>query len=88
MTKTYRLLGADGNFYESARKGLFGGNRRAKIYGRLNCPAALRALKRATSYPRHRVFFADEAAAVDAGFRPCAACMREAYSKWRAAHPR
>jgi methylphosphotriester-DNA--protein-cysteine methyltransferase len=30
------------------------------------------------------VFFADEASAVAAGFRPCGACMRTAYNKWRA----
>lgn len=88
MTKTYRLLGADGTFYESARKGFLGGNRRAKIYGRLDCPAALRALTRTKTYPRHRVFFADEATAIAAGFRPCAACMRDAYKKWRAAPTR
>ena len=82
--KTYRLLGADGKFYESPRKGLFGGSKRARIYGRLDCPAALRALARARSYPRHRVFFADQATAVAAGFRPCAACMRAAYNKWKA----
>jgi len=43
MTKTYKLLDA-GHFYSSNSKGLLGGNRRAKIYGRLNCPAALRAI--------------------------------------------
>ena len=88
MTKTYRLLGADGAFYESATKGLLGGSRRAKIYGRLDCPAALRALARALTYPWHRVFFADETTAVAAGFRPCAVCMRETYKKWRATNPR
>lgn len=84
MAKVYRLLGADGRFYESAAKGLLGGTRRRKIYGWLDCPAALRALKKAKAYPRHRVFSADEATAIAAGFRPCAACMREAYKKWRA----
>jgi methylphosphotriester-DNA--protein-cysteine methyltransferase len=36
-------------------------------------------------YVQHRVFFADEAAAVDAGFRPCGVCMREAYAAWKRA---
>jgi methylphosphotriester-DNA--protein-cysteine methyltransferase len=87
MTKTYRLLGADGRFYQSATKGLFGGTRVRKLYGRLDCPAALRALERRKTYPRDRVFFADQATAVAAGFRPCAVCMREAYNKWKAERP-
>ena len=69
---------------ESATKGLFGGDRRLKIYGWLDCPSALRAIKRGLTYARHRVFFADEASAVAAGFRPCGVCMRAAYQRWRA----
>jgi methylphosphotriester-DNA--protein-cysteine methyltransferase len=34
---------------------------------------------------RHRVFFADEATAVAAGYRPCHACMPEAYLSWKRA---
>jgi methylphosphotriester-DNA--protein-cysteine methyltransferase len=63
---------------------LFAGNTRGKIYGRLDCPTALRAIKRSQTYERYRVFFADEVSAIAAGFRPCAACMRDAYNKWRA----
>jgi methylphosphotriester-DNA--protein-cysteine methyltransferase len=33
---------------------------------------------------RHRVFFADEATAIAAGYRPCARCMPEAYRLWKA----
>jgi hypothetical protein len=84
-TKTYHLLGADGRSYASETKGVLGGNRRLKIYGLLDCPAALRAIKRGGPYPRHRVFFADEASAIAAGYRPCGACMRDAYRQWRAA---
>jgi hypothetical protein len=43
---------------------LFGGNTRLRIYGRLDCPSALRAIKRGPTYARYRVFFADEASAV------------------------
>ena len=82
--KTYRLLGADGRSYQSPAKGLFGGNTRMKIYGRLDCPSALRAIKRGPTYAGHRVFFADEQSAVAAGFRPCAVCMRTAYTTWKA----
>ena len=87
MTKTYRLLGADGNFYQSKQKGLLGGHYRTKVYGRLDCPSALSWLGRGYT-PRHRVFFADEATAIAAGFRPCGACMREAYKKWRTSQAR
>jgi len=80
MTKTYRLTGADGRAYDSPVAGALGGNRRAKIYGRLDCRSATRALP---GYARHRVFFADEATAVAAGFRPCAKCMPAEYAVWK-----
>ena len=76
------LIGADGRAYASARPGRLGGHRRGPIYGRLDCPAALRAISRG-GYVRERVFFADEAAAVTAGYRPCAVCLPEAYGRWR-----
>jgi methylphosphotriester-DNA--protein-cysteine methyltransferase len=78
------LLGVDGRVYQSPTKGLLGANRRGKIYGRLDCPSALRAVNRSQTYARHRVFFADEATAIAAGFRPCAVCMRAAYNTWKA----
>jgi methylphosphotriester-DNA--protein-cysteine methyltransferase len=81
--KTYRLIGADGRPCVSATKGKLGGHRRSKIYGRLDCPDALRALKRGNTYQNSRVFFADEAAAIAAGYRPCAVCLRDDYKKWR-----
>lgn len=64
------------------RRGTLGGNRRLRIYGRLDCPSALRAIARG-GYVRHRVFFADEAEAVAAGYRPCAVCLPEEYRKWK-----
>jgi methylphosphotriester-DNA--protein-cysteine methyltransferase len=81
---SYSLLGADGRVYESDVKGQLGGHRRTRIYGRLDCPSALRAIA-AGGYTRHRVFFADEATAVAAGYRPCAVCCRERYQEWKAA---
>ena len=33
--------------------------------------------------PKLRVFFADEATAVRAGYRPCAVCMRAEYDAWK-----
>jgi methylphosphotriester-DNA--protein-cysteine methyltransferase len=80
---TYTLVGADGKPYESEVPGAFGGHRRTRIYGRLDCPSALRVIA-GGGYVRHRVFFADEATAVAAGYRPCAVCLREKYRAWSA----
>jgi hypothetical protein len=119
----WRLIGADGRAYESAEPGTFGGHRGTRIYGRLDCPSALRALARAGKCPsilrpfdpstssgqaqlragqaqgsprsgrvdsprsggyrENRVFFADEATAIAAGYRPCAVCLPEQYGEWR-----
>ena len=67
-------------------RGTVGGHRGTKIYGRLDCPSALRAIARG-GYVRYRVFFADEAAAVAAGYRPCATCMPDRYREWKANAP-
>src|SRR5215216_969426 len=77
------LLGADGRPYASARPGTLGGHRRSKGYGLLDCPAALRWIAKG-HYAPHRVFFADEATALAAGYRPCAVCLRERYAAWKA----
>jgi methylphosphotriester-DNA--protein-cysteine methyltransferase len=80
---SFRLLAADGTSFESGVSGTLGGNRRLKIYGRLDCPSAARALLR--GYARRRVFFRDEAAAIAAGYRPCARCLPERYHDWKRA---
>ena len=80
---TYRLIGADGEPYTSPTPGAFGGHRRGKLYGRLDCPSALRALA-AGGYVAQRVFFADERTATAAGYRPCAVCLPTAYRRWKA----
>jgi methylphosphotriester-DNA--protein-cysteine methyltransferase len=80
---TYTLIGGDGRPYDSATKGTLGGNRPAKIYGRLDCPSALRAIA-SGHYVQNRVFFADEPIAVAAGYRPCGTCMKEQYAIWKA----
>jgi methylphosphotriester-DNA--protein-cysteine methyltransferase len=81
--KRYRLIGHDGSLYVSAHPGHIGGHRTTRIYGRLDCPSALRAIDNG-GYVAHRVFFADEAAAVAAGYRPCARCLHERYRDWKA----
>ena len=64
-------------------RGTIGGHRGTKIYGRLDCPSALRAIA-GGGYVKYRVFFADEPDAVAAGYRPCAVCMPEQYRGWKA----
>src|SRR5215211_4427585 len=80
--KGYRLLGADGVPFLSDRPGTLGGNRDAGIYGRLDCGTARAALPQ--GYARRRVFFADRAAAIAAGYRPCGNCLRGEYRIWKA----
>jgi hypothetical protein len=81
MLKIYKLLTPSGEHVESKIPGGLGGNSKAKIYGKLECHAANRALK--DGYAKHRVFFADEQTAIDCGYRPCGACMRKAYGEWK-----
>jgi methylphosphotriester-DNA--protein-cysteine methyltransferase len=72
--KMFTLTGADGKPFQSAAKGTFGGNRRTKVYGLMECKTAGRYLAAGT-YQKNRVFFADEATALSAGYRPCASCL-------------
>ncbi len=82
MNRTWKLLGPGGP-YESDVPGTLGGHRRSKIYGRLDCAGAARAIARGGPYPTHRVFFRDEKAAVASGYRPCAGCMPAEYKRWK-----
>jgi len=84
MEKKYHLIGADGKPYDSEEPGAFGGHKKLKIYGRLDCPSALRHIANG-HYVQYRVFFKDEQTAISAGYRPCGVCMKEAYKKWKAA---
>jgi hypothetical protein len=79
----YRLIGADGVEYASETKGTLGGHRRNRIYGSLDCAGAARWIAKG-HYVKQRVFFADEATAIAAGYRPCANCLPEAYKAWKA----
>ena len=82
-TKLYKLTGADRKIYLSETPGTLGGWRGGKIYGRLDCASALRNIAKG-NYVKERVFFADEATAIAAGYRPCARCMPGKYSQWKA----
>lgn len=86
MRNSYTLLSANGEYCRSETPGRLGGNRRSRIYGKLDCPAALRAIERG-GYVENRVFFADEQTAIAAGYRPCGRCMRERYRAWLRAGP-
>ncbi|MGW1771285.1 Ada metal-binding domain-containing protein [Streptomyces sp. NPDC002104] len=78
----YLLTGPDGRPYPSPTPGRLGGHRGARLYGRLDCPSALRAIARGGYIP-HRVFFADEPTARAAGYRPCARCLPQKYADWK-----
>ena len=84
----FKLIGSDGQPYLSPIPGLLGGHQGQRLYGRLDCWSALAAMKRKPgSYERQRVFFADEATAIAAGYRPCAKCMPVEYRAWKARQP-
>ncbi|GAB3424373.1 Ada metal-binding domain-containing protein [Flindersiella endophytica] len=78
----YTLLDADGRPYHSADPGTLGGHQRNRIYGRLDCPSALRAIANG-GYVDQRVFFPDEPTAIAAGYRPCSVCLPAEYRRWR-----
>lgn len=56
---------------------LWGGNKKLKIYGTLQCVSGKR-MKR-----ENRVFFESEEEALENGYRPCGHCLRESYQKWK-----
>jgi methylphosphotriester-DNA--protein-cysteine methyltransferase len=76
------LTRANGKTYESRRPGSLGGHRGTRIYGRLDCSTALRAIARG-GYVSQGVFFLDERMARKAGYRPCATCMPRQYRAWK-----
>ena len=76
------LLGPYRKPYGSRQPGTLGGHRRSRIYGRLDCPGALRAIARG-GYVANRVFFLNEQHARAAGYRPCAVCLPGKYRLWK-----
>lgn len=81
--KRYFLTDENGKQKMSQEKGTLGGYQGMHIYGKLDCRSALRHLALG-HYAPSRVFFADEATAISAGYRPCGVCMREKYLVWKA----
>lgn len=84
MSKTYRLVGPDGQPYNSDVPGSLGGHRGNRIYGTLDCKGAARWIAKG-HYVKQRVFFLDEETAIAAGYRPCARCMPAEYRAWKQA---
>ena len=81
-TARYFLTDCNGRQYLSDKLGAFGGHRKLKIYGKLDCPSANRHIDNG-DYIRHRVFFTDEETAIAASYRPCGVCMKKEYSQWK-----
>ena len=79
--KLYKLRNENNEEYLSEIPGNLGGNKRLKIYGRLDCPSANKWIAKGY-YVQDRVFFIDEETAIRAGYRPCGVCMEEEYKKW------
>jgi hypothetical protein len=53
------------------------GHVRAKTYGLLSCASGKRIKV------ERRVFFKNEAEAIEAGYRPCCHCMYVKYRRWK-----
>lgn len=78
----FRLIDSSGKEYLSSIPGTLGGNKKLKIYGRLDCPSAKKWIEKGY-YISNRVFFENEDIAISAGYRPCAICMPNEYEKWK-----
>ena len=82
QNKQFKLLNSKGEEYLSNIPGTIGGNKKLKIYGRLDCPSAKQWIEKGY-YISNRVFFENEDTAIAAGYRPCAKCMPDEYTKWK-----
>ena len=78
----YKLIDKNGKEYYSKIPGTYGGNKKLKIYGKLDCCSALKWIEKGY-YIDNRVFFEDEATAISAGYRPCGLCMKAEYLEWK-----
>lgn len=67
-SKRYRCLRGTGEMAELPIPGVYGGYRKDKIYGRLDCKSGKR------TKPENRVFFLTVQDAWDAGYRACKNC--------------
>ncbi len=81
----YKLRNEENQETTSQTPGTIGGHKGLKIFGKMDCPNALRWIAKG-HYTKQRVFFADETTAQAAGFRPCGCCMKEEYKEWKHTH--
>jgi len=79
--KDYKILTLDG-IVLSKIPGTLGGNKRLRIYGKLDCKSALNWIKKGY-YVETRVFFENEEIAKQLGYRPCGVCMKKEYKMWK-----
>lgn len=56
---------------------VFAGNKKLKIYGKLNCSSGKKMKK------GNRVFFISEEEAIKNNYRPCGNCLHKKYQTWK-----
>ena len=79
--KDYKLMALDGMVL-SKIPGTLGGNKKLKIYGKLDCKSALNWINKGY-YLENRIFFENEEVAQELGYRPCGVCMKKEYKIWK-----
>lgn len=82
MEKYYKLINEERKEYLSTERGKLGGHKGLKVYGKLDCPTAIKWIEKGY-YVTNRVFFKDEYDAIMAGYRPCGSCQKEKYQEWK-----
>jgi methylphosphotriester-DNA--protein-cysteine methyltransferase len=73
MLEHYKLTSEEVTLLIRKRQITFGGNKRLKIYGLLQCRSGKRMLR------KNRVFFSSVDEATKLGYRPCGHCMKKEY---------
>lgn len=80
--KNYKLRDSNNKEYISKIPGTIGGHKKLKIYGKFDCPSALKYIEKG-QYINNRVFFENVDTAIKAGYRPCGKCMKKEYKEWK-----
>jgi len=80
--KEYKIIDSNNKEHISKIPGTLGGNKKIKTYGKLDCYSALYWISKGY-YIYNRVFFDNEKNAIEAGYRPCAKCMKKEYKDWK-----
>ena len=78
----YKLRNSNNKEYISKIPGTVGGHKKLKIYGKFDCPSALKYIEKGM-YVKNRVFFENEEIAKEAGYRPCGKCMKKEYKEYK-----